>query len=86
MERRSEGAAGAALSSGSHRAMSKIQAKANAKTNRTLQRTGARLGNCTAKTSAVRPMSSGGPTFIIRSNSDPLGFPGFAHRGGFSGL
>lgn len=66
--------------------MRKSKTKSDGKGGRQMQRVSARLGNCNAKTSAVRPVASSYPTFIIGQTGDPLGFPGLADRGGISGL
>lgn len=64
---------------------SDISGKA-AKAARRSQRRKSRSGNCPRSVSTVRPVSSSFPAFMLSPNSDPLGFPGFASRGGFSGL
>jgi hypothetical protein len=66
--------------------MTKNHSTSGNKSSKQLRRNRARLGNCSRKPSAVRPVSSSFPAFMLNPNSDPLGFPGFAARGGFSGL
>jgi hypothetical protein len=66
--------------------MTKKQSSAGSKTGKRPRRARARAGNCSRKPSTVRPVSSSFPAFMLNPSSDPLGFPGFASRGGFSGL
>jgi hypothetical protein len=66
--------------------MTKNQSASGTKSSKQPRRVRARIGNCSRKPSAVRPVSSSFPAFMLNPNSDPLGFPGFATRGGFSGL
>jgi len=66
--------------------MTKKQPTTGTKASKRLRRARARAGNCSHKPSKVRPVSSSFHAFMLNPNSDPLGFPGFASRGGFSGL